>query len=314
MRTLVTGASGFVGTHLLRLLLQANAQAVALSRGQLPAPERSLEWLAVDIRDAASLSNAMKQSRLSVVFHLAGQSNVASLADMFSTNVQGTLNLLEAIRCRAPEAMVLIAGSSAEYGIVPPEHQPISEDVPLHPITPYGVSKMAADLLSYYYSRTYSLSIVRVRPFNLIGPGQSDQFVCAAFARQLAEIRYGLRDPVLKVGNLRSSRDFLDVRDAARGFVLLAEKGQPGQAYNLCSGQATMIADLLDHLITISGLEVDIQVDSERVQQADVPAQIGSYSKAQQAAGWTPQISLDQTLRDVWADWCQRVEERSRRA
>jgi len=307
MRALVTGANGFVGTHLLALLLQVNAQVAALSRDRGLASQGPLQWLAVDVRDADGLSHAIGQSRPSVVIHLAGQSNAAPLADMFSTNVQGTLNLLEAVRCHVPEAMVLIAGSSAEYGTVPPEHQPISEDVPLHPITPYGVSKMAADLLGYHYSRTYGLRIVRVRPFNLIGPGQSEQFVCAAFARQLAEIKCDLREPVLRVGNLHTSRDLLDARDAARGFVLLAEHGGSGEAYNLCSGRETVIEDMLRQLIEISGLRVDVSVDPARLQQADVPAQIGSYAKIHRRTGWTPQISLEQTLADVWADWCARI-------
>ena len=246
-----------------------------------------------------------------VIFHLAGRPNSAPLADLFSTNVHGTLNLLEAVRKQASKAVVVLASSGAVYGVVPPDQQPIEEGIPLNPITPYGVSKMAADLLSYHYAAICGLRVVRVRPFNLVGPGQSDQFVCAAFARQLAEMRFGLRDNVLDVGNLHSSRDFLDVRDAVRGFILLARHGKPGEAYNLCSGQAMTIADVLNQLIAISGLDVEIRVDPARLQRADVPAQIGSYTKAQQTAGWTPEFTLEQTLREIWADWCARVEGRS---
>ena len=310
VKAIVTGAQGFVGKHLVGQLLHRSYSVVGLG---LRSPgvsqgEFAIQWYMGDIRDPALSINVMAGTKPDVVFHLAGRPNSIPLADLFSTNVQGTLNLLEAQRKHAPDAVFVFASSGAVYGAVPSEQQPIVENAPLNPITPYGVSKMAADLLCYHYAAVYGQRVIRVRSFNLIGPGQSDRFVCAAFARQLAEIKFGLRDNVLQVGNLHSSRDFLDVRDAVRGFLLLAEYGKPGKAYNLCSGRATVIGDMLNQLIGISGLDVDIRVNPARLQQADVPAQIGSYAKAQREAGWGPEITLEQTLGDVWNDWCARTQ------
>jgi len=309
INVLVTGAHGFVGRYLIARLQQKGDSVfgVDLSPTQDAKTGSAKNWYSGDIRNADFCINLVNEVKPDLVFHLAGGLNSPILSDLFSTNVQGTLNILEALYQKAPESKMIYISSGAVYGNVPASRQPIMEDEQMNPVTPNGVSKMAADQLCNFYGRTHALNIIRVRPFNLIGPGQSDNLVCAAFARQMAEIRFGLQEKKLQVGNLNSSRDFLDVRDVARGLVLLAESGRPGEAYNLCSGRATRIKDVLDSFINLSGMDVEVSVDPARLQHGDVPAQVGSHAKIRQDTGWEPEISLEKSLQAMWDDWCFRV-------
>jgi GDP-4-dehydro-6-deoxy-D-mannose reductase len=314
LRVLVTGAHGFVGKYLIERLHTRGDSICGIDLLPAVVSENGLlgKWLHGDIRNADFCDGVIDKFKPEIVFHLAGGLNSPILSDLFSTNVQGTLNLLEALRKSEPDAKMIYIGSGAVYGDVSVSRQPITEDEPMNPVTPNGVSKMAADQLCYFYGEAYGLNVVRVRPFNLVGPGQSDNLVCSAFARQLAEVNLGLRDHKMSVGNLSSSRDFLDVRDFVQALILLSENGREGEVYNLCSGQATQIQAVLDTLISLSGLEIEIQYDPARMQQADVPAQVGSNSKIGEDVGWQPEISFEQSLQEMWEDWCQQVENSSK--
>ncbi len=227
----------------------------------------------------------------------------------FEVNLLGTLHLLEAIRKQGLLCTVLLMGSSAEYGAPQAEGGVIREDTVLEPSSPYGVSKAGADLLASVYARAYRMEIVRVRPFFVIGPGQA-QNVCAEFARRIAEIEEGFAD-VLTVGNLEAVRDFVDVRDAVHALGLLAEKGLPGEAYNLCSGKGYRIQDLLDGLCARSVKPVVVQADPRKLRPSDTPVLIGDNMKLRRL-GWQPKIRLEKTLGDTLAFWRNQVRREAR--
>ncbi|MBU1877962.1 MAG: GDP-mannose 4,6-dehydratase, partial [Chloroflexi bacterium] len=198
-------------------------------------------------------------------------------------------------------------GSSEEYGLVRPDEVPITEKQPLRPLSPYAVSKVTQDLLGYQYHRSYGLRIVRTRAFNHSGPRQLDALVIPAFARQIAEIEAGHREPVIWVGNLESRRDFTDVRDVVRAYWLALECGTPGQVYNICSGHTHTIQEILDILLSLATVPIEVHIDPQRMRPSDVPLVQGDFSRFHAATGWQPQIPLHQLLADVLADWRARV-------
>jgi GDP-4-dehydro-6-deoxy-D-mannose reductase len=207
---------------------------------------------------------------------------------------------------------VVVTSSSAVYGRVSPDALPISEDHPFAPTNFYAVSKVAQEMIAYQYFAQYKLRVIRTRAFNLTGPGESSRFVTSAFARQIAEIEAGLREPAICVGNLDAVRDFTDVRDAVRAYKVLAEQGVSGEAYNVCSGQGTSIRDILNTLLDLSTQRnINVQIDPSRLQPADVPIQIGDASKLRALTGWTPVVPLRQTLEDVLNYWRKQVKEAS---
>ncbi len=207
---------------------------------------------------------------------------------------------------------VLIVGSAEEYGDVPEVRQPIKEGTPLRPRTPYAVSKVAQDLLGYQFFASHGLAVVRVRPFNHLGPRQREGFVAADFAKQIAEAERGGRSPVVRVGNLSARRDFTDVRDIVRAYRLLLEKGLPGEVYNLGSGVARSIRELLHGLLAHSSQEVTIEADPDRARPSDVPLSVCDAGKLREATDWWPRISFEDTLGDVLQDWRLRIPEKER--
>jgi GDP-4-dehydro-6-deoxy-D-mannose reductase len=217
------------------------------------------------------------------------------------------MHLLEAVRTHCPEARVVVVGSSSQYGLVRPEELPIRETQPLRPVNPYGVSKAAQDLVAQQYALTYRLAVVRPITFNYTGPGQPPAAAVPAFAQQIAEIEAGRRPPVLQVGNLEAERDILDVRDVVRAYVLLAEKGTPGEAYNVCAGRAYRMQWILDTLLEMSPASIEVVQDPARMRPSDVPVQVGDASRLRQATGWQPQIGMEQTLADVLWFWRERA-------
>jgi GDP-4-dehydro-6-deoxy-D-mannose reductase len=243
------------------------------------------------------------QLRPDYVFHLAALIRSESLTDLFTVNVLGTQNVLDALVVARPEARVLVAGSSAEYGLVQPDEQPVREDHPLRPLSPYGISKVAQSLLAVQYVYRHNLAIVRTRTFNLTGPGEPDTLVCSSFARQIAEIERGLRPAVLKVGNLESDRDFLDVRDAVRAYWLVAQHGEPGEVYNVCSGVATTIQGVLEALLSFTSANIEVQEESKRHTMWDVPIQYGDVTKLRYATRWSQALSLQESLKDLIDSW-----------
>ena len=318
MRALLTGITGFVGRHLAGHLAAARPgiELVGVRRWTSAAEGVAADAPAVrlvegDLLDAPSLLRAVDTSGPEVVFHLAASSSVASSwntpAEMFQTNVLGTLHLLEAVRRHAPTATVVVACSAESYGQVASADLPLGEEQPLRPVSPYAVTKAAVDMLAYQYHRAFGLRTVRLRLFNTCGPGQADRFVVAALARQLAEIEAGRRPPTLRVGNLSAVRDFVDVRDVAAAYLAAAERALPGEAYNVATGAGHPVRELVERLLAIAGTAAEVSVDAGRLRPTDIAALVGDATRFRQATGWRPGVPFERTLADTLAFWRARV-------
>jgi GDP-4-dehydro-6-deoxy-D-mannose reductase len=315
MRILITGATGFAGSHLVDRLLEEGHEIFALHHQQtthqaLVEHER-VHSVDGNLLDEASLQTAVTAARPDVIYHLAGQAYPArsweTPAQTIAVNAGGTANLLQAaVNWGRPRVVVV---TSAEiYGQIDPDDLPLTEQTLPQPRHPYGVSKLAAGQLATLYWQRYQLPVIEARPFNHIGPRQALGFVVPDFASQLAAIKLGQQPPVMAVGNLEAQRDFTDVRDVVRAYTLLAEKGQPGQPYLICSGQPVSIHYLLTTLAELAQVEIDIAYDAARMRPSDTPSLYGSYGRLQKDTGWQPQIHLRQSLADALADWVQRLQ------
>ena len=292
MKLLVTGSDGFVGSVLMR---QRPCIPLADADGNL------------DLRNADRLRRAIRHIAPDAVIHLAAQSFVpASFAhplETYEVNFLGTFALLEALRAGGFSGRMLFVGSGDGYGVVAPEALPIDESHPLRPRSPYAVSKVAAEALCYQWTRSEDFEIVMTRSFNHIGPGQTDRFVVADFARQVVEIRKGLRDPLISTGDIDVTRDFTDVRDVVQAYLLLLERGVNGEAYNVCSGSEYSIRDVLQRLLRLAGVDAAVERDPSRLRPAEQRRMCGSPRKVERDTGWIRQFTLDQSLGDVLRDW-----------
>ena len=316
MRILVTGITGFVGSHFAEYALGRRATVIG-SRWQGTTENVDhlagrLELVECDLRDPGSVQGLVAVARPDLVVHLAAQSHVgASWPDPTATltnNIVAQVNLLETIRQGDARPRILVVGSGEEYGFAEEHELPLAETSPLRPLSPYGVSKVAQDLLGYQYWKSHGLPIVRSRAFTHAGPRRSDDFVESSFARQIARIEAGLQPPVIEVGNLKARRDYTDVRDVVRGYWLLLERGDPGEVYNLCSGRAWAIQAILDFLLGEARVRpIEVREDPARLRPADVPVLQGDPGKIAKAVGWRPEIPFEQTLRDVLAYWRERT-------
>jgi len=318
MRVLITGITGFAGSHLADYLLaeKPGVEIYGTKRWRsrmenIDHLEGKIELLECDLKDANAVRQVLGDVRPERIFHLAAQSFVPASwrapSETLDNNIISQANIFEAMRSLGLESRIQIAGSSEEYGLVHPHEIPITESNPLRPLSPYAVSKVAQDLLAYQYFRSYGLAAIRTRGFNHTGPRRGEVFVTSNFAKQIAEIEAGLRKPVIRVGNLSAQRDFTDVRDTVRAYWLALEKGQPGEVYNLASGKAVTIRELLDMLLAFSDAKVEVEVDPERLRPSDVEILIGDSSKFHADTGWEPQIPLSQTVQDLLDYWRQRV-------
>lgn len=317
MRVLITGITGFAGSHLAEhLLADGRFEVYGIHRTRSGMHNirhimHRLHLLECDLRDPSAVERVVGEVRPDWVFHLAAQSFVptswAAPYETVDTNVVGQLNLFEAIRKHRLACRVQIACSSEEYGLVYPDEVPIREDQPLRPLSPYAVSKIAQDYLAYQYHQSYGLDVVRTRAFNHAGPRQAEPFVVSNFAKQIAEMEQGLRPAVLHVGNLQAQRDFTDVRDIVRAYRLALECGAPGEVYNIASGETHTIQSLLDRLLALSRVEVEVRVDPARLRPSDVPILLGDASRFRACTGWQPQIPLEQTLQDTLDYWRRHV-------
>jgi GDP-4-dehydro-6-deoxy-D-mannose reductase len=304
---LVTGAAGFAGGHLVEYLLESEARVAAWGHGPIPSALQSSDrilWTAVDVTDPAAVTEALAQARPSAVFHCAGVADVHSTwsdsATALRVNVLGTHNLLSAIERLAPDAPVLITGSALVYR---PSDAALSEDSPIGPASPYGVSKLAQELVGLAARGR----VIVTRPFNHAGPRQAPAYVTSSFARQIAEAEAGICKPVLEVGNLEARRDITDVRDTVRAYRLLMQKGQAGRPYNVCRGEAFRVGDLLDALVSQSRISIEVRTDPARLRPNDMPVVLGNPSRLEHDTGWRPRLTIEQTLSDLLDYWRQIV-------
>ena len=312
-RILLTGFSGFVGRYLVEQCqaLYPHTKLFGVSRhppSHFADPDlQNVTLIPADITNAEQMRSAVAQSRPDFVFHLAAQSSVAaSWTDPAATlqiNAGGAVQLLEALRAEHLAPRVLLVGSGEQYGLVRPEENPISEEAAFWPISPYGVSKSAQDLYGYQYYKTYKLPILRVRLFNSFGPRQTETFVVADFARQIVRIEQGEMEPVLSVGNLQAQRDFLPVEDVARALLAVAQRGQPGQAYNIGSSHAYSIQEILHILLAHATLPIEVRQDPARLRPADIPILVADISRLRAHTGWQPTIDLEKAIVSTLNYW-----------
>lgn len=320
-RVLITGITGFAGSHLADFLL-AEQPGVEVwgtyrwrsRRENIEHIEGRIRLLECELDDATAVRRALEASNPDAIFHLAAQSFVPASwvapADTLRSNILGQTNIFEAIRELELDPVIQIACSSEEYGLVLPGETPIKESNPLRPLSPYAVSKVAQDYLGYQYFQSYGIKAIRTRGFNHEGPRRGEVFVMSNFARQVAAIEAGLHEPLIRVGNLDSVRDFTDVRDMVRAYWLAVNRATPGEVYNIASGHGITIRDMLQKILDRSKVEVRVEVDPARLRPSDVEVLLGDATKFRAATGWEPRIPLDQTIGDTLDYWRGRFAAR----
>lgn len=315
MRVLITGITGFAGSHLAEYALSKGAEVYGSMRWRSKTEniehiKEQINLIECDLRDLSSVNALIEISKPEYIFHLAAQSFVHTSwhapAETLSTNVLCQINLFEAVRHKRIDPMIQIAGSSEEYGLVYENEIPVRETNPLRPLSPYAVSKVTQDLLGYQYHKSFGLKIVRTRGFNHTGPRRGEVFVSSNFAKQIVEIERGKNEGIVKVGNLEAKRDFTDVRDMVKGYWLALENGKPGEVYNICSGKAWTIREVLDILLSKSKVSAKVEQDPERLRPSDVPILCGDNSKFSRETNWQPEIPFDKTLEDLLNYWRDR--------
>ena len=317
MRVLITGITGFVGSHMAEYALDKGAQVFGSTRWRSKTENiehlrSKVTFIESDLRDLSSVRALLETSVPDYVVHLAAQSFVGvswhAPAETLTTNIISQVNLLEALRGLKMSPRFLAVGSSEEYGLVLEDEVPIKETNPLRPLSPYAVSKVTQDMMGYQYFKSYGLPIIRTRAFNHEGPRRGDVFVTSNFARQVAEIEAGLREPVVYVGDLTPRRDYSDVRDIVRGYWLLLERGEPGEVYNLCSGHSWSIQQVLDFVLNLSTVKgIEVKTDPARLRPSDVMILEGDPTKMHKATGWKVEIPFERTLTELVDYWRQRT-------
>lgn len=320
MRVLITGITGFVGSHLAEYALRQGAEVYGSIKWRSQTEniihlKDTIHLIDCDLKDPSSTYRLIATTRPDLIFHLAGQSFVPTSwhapAETLSTNIFCQLNLLEAVRAMGIDPLIHVAGSSEEYGCVEEYEIPITENNPLRPLSPYAVSKVGQDLMGYQYHKSYGLKIIRTRAFNHTGPRRGEVFATSSFARQIALIEAGQQEPVILVGNLKPKRDISDVRDIVRGYWMALERGYPGEVYNLCSDSMWSMEEILNALLSKSRVQTRIVVDPTRLRPSDVMVLCGDSSKFRRHVGWRPEIPLDRTLGDLLNYWRDRVAQTS---
>ena len=314
MRILITGIAGFLGKHLVEAWRKQlpDLEIWGIARERQGTDSASVSLVNGDLRDAEAVNKLCQTQTFDWVVHLAAQSSVpAAFADpraTWETNLWGTFHLLEALRVNNFSGRFLFSGSVVQYGRVSEASLPIKESQPFRPSDPYGASKAAAELLCSQYSRSYGFDVVLARAFNHIGPRQSSRFAVSDFARQIARIDLGLQEPVLMVGNLQVTRDFLDVGEVSAAYRCLLEHGRTGEAYNVCSGREVRLLDVVETLVAFSSKRVAITVDPIRMRQVDIPRMWGDHGKLTQDTGWRPTKNIRDTLQEVFLYWKEELQ------
>jgi GDP-4-dehydro-6-deoxy-D-mannose reductase len=319
MRALITGIVGFAGSHLAAELLKSGYRVSGTrlkgeSKEKLRGFISSVAISDLDLLDYSATRRLVRRAKPEAVFHLAAVSSVGlsfrNPQTTIEVNLLGTVNLLEALRDLGCVTKILIVTSSDVYGIIKPSDLPLRESAPMVPVTPYGVSKAAVDMVSYQYARSYGMPIVRARAFNHTGPKQNAGFVVPDFCRQVALIEAGESSPVMSVGNLDAERDISDVRDIVRGYRLIAEKGIDGEVYNLCCGKSRRIREILDYVVAASSKSIEIRSDMKLMRPSEIPRLVGDFSKARRSVGYKPMYGFTDTLDDTLSYWRNVVTRR----
>jgi GDP-4-dehydro-6-deoxy-D-mannose reductase len=318
LKILITGAAGFVGKHLIEYLKkegQYEILGIDLSFKNLgpDCSSDSIEVLEADLTNRESVYNIIKEFKPNQVYHLAAQSSVSysweNPVETFRINVFSGINILEGLRLFCPGCRILVVCTAEEYGGINDGAEAIDESFKIYPQNPYAISKAALDFFSSIYHNAYKLPVFISRSFNHIGPGQSERFVCSDFARQIALIENGLKDPVINVGNLKSQRDFLDVRDAVSAYFHIVNKGKEGEIYNVCSGSKYKISNLLEILISLSTRQdITVNIDRNKFRAIDIETIYGNNGKLKDHTGWKSIYSIKMSLKDTLDYWRENVK------
>ena len=318
MKILITGIAGFVGSHFVEFFInKKNVEIFGIERKGASTKNISHlmskihSYRQCDIKDFKALKKVIREISPDHIIHLAAQASPSMSwkipVDTVRTNIEGEVNLLEAVRNLNIKPRIIIAGSCDEYGLVKRSEIPIKEKQPLRPLNTYAVSKVAQDFLGYQYYKSYGMDIVMTRPFHHTGPGRPEHFVCSSFAKQIALIEKGKQKPVISVGNLNAKRDFTDVRDMVKAYWLIMRKGISGDVYNICSGKGHSIKGILHTLLAFSKTDIKIKVDQSKMRPNDIPIFIGDCSKLRRLTGWKPTIPMEQTLKDLLNYWREQI-------
>lgn len=313
MRILITGISGFVGSHLAKHLRTRYPDAeihgtVYTSAGDT----QTATCHSIDLRQREAVAELIQKIQPEFIYHIAGQAFVPrSFVEPWETlenNIRAQLNIILACLELPQKPRVLVVTSAEIYGASTANTLPIDESQPINPTSPYSVSKVAQDMLALQYYLSHQLPIMRARPFNHIGPGQNQRFVAPAFALQIAQIEIGQQDPIIHVGNLAAQRDFTDVRDIVAAYDLIMQQGTPGNVYNIASGKAHSIQYLLDTLLSFVSIDIQVQVDPDRMRPVNIPILLGDATRLRTETGWQPKYSFERSLEDVLNDWRKRIQ------
>ncbi len=318
MKILITGITGFVGSHLAEYCLaKPNVKLYGTFLSGNFIEKESMTFLKCDLTKKEQVKKMIAKIKPDVIFHLAGQSQVSlsfgAPEKTLINNLISDLNLFEAVKYANINPVIVIAGSSEEYGLTYQRELPIKEDNPLRPLSPYAVSKIAQEKLAYQYHKSYGLKIVLMRFFNTEGPRRPESFVASSFAKQIASIEKGKQKPVILVGNLEAKRDFTDVRDVAGAYWLAAQKCKFGEPYNVCSGKARSIKSVLELLVSMSSVKnIKIKQDLKRMRPSDIPVIIGDNTKFKKQTGWKPEIPFEKTMGDLLDYWRENITAKSK--
>lgn len=310
MRALVTGINGFIGSYLPEYLMDKGFEVFGTIHdndfANISNVRGKISLIKCDIRDRSAVERTVRKSNPDIIFHLAAQSRPdASWEDpvgTMDTNVMGTVYLFESIRRLKIDPKILVAGSSAEYGLIQKGEPPIKETHPLLPVSPYGVSKVAQNLQAYQYCKNFNMKAFRVRIFGATGPKKVGD-ACSDFSKQIVRIEQGKAEPVVRVGNLSVIRDLMDIRDTLDAFWAVLNRGKTGEVYNVCSSKPVKIGDMLKTLLAISGVEAKVEVDPKKIRPTDEPVVVGDNGKIKRETGWRPKIPFKKTLEETLDYW-----------
>lgn len=316
-RALITGINGFIGSHLADYLLKKGYKVFGTVRKtsnteKIEHIKHKIKLNIAELTDAESIYRVLNDIKPDEIYHLASYSNVKKSweepREVILSNTIGTINLLESVRKLKINPPIQISGSSEEYGLSLKDGSSVNETAPLKPLSPYAVSKVSQDMLSFQYSKAHGLRSIVTRGFNHTGPRRDDTYVVSSFSKQIVMIEKGLQEPVMTVGNLEVTRDFSDVRDVVRAYHLLLQKGIPGESYNICSGKVYSIKEILDILLSLSNVKIKIKSDPKKMRAIDILIMKGSYKKLNKQTGWKPEIPFKDTARDILDYWRERIK------